>query len=328
MRDQLGRPLQDLRISITDRCNFRCTYCMPAHHQVFLSKDDLLTFEEITRLAQILVELGIQKIRLTGGEPLLRAGIENLVEKLVQIEGLHDLAMITNGYLLPRKAQALKAAGLHRLTISLDSLDNAVFRHMNGGLANVEQVLAGIAAAEQAGFAPLKINVVVQRGVNDHTLVNLAHYFKERGHILRFIEYMDAGTLNNWRMESVVPAHEILARIDAVLPLEPVEASYLGEVATRYRYRDGSGEIGVIASVTQPFCGNCTRLRLSANGQLYTCLFAKVGLNLRGLLRSGISDDKLKAHLAKHWQQRTDRYSELRTAQPTQEKIEMHYIGG
>lgn len=328
MRDQLGRPLQDLRISVTDRCNFRCTYCMPAHHQVFLPKDDLLSFEEITRLAQILVELGVQKIRLTGGEPLLRAGIENLVEKLTQIEGLHDLAMITNGVLLPRKAQLLKAAGLHRLTISLDSLDNAVFRRMNGGLANVEQVLAGIAAAEQAGFAPLKINVVVQRGVNDHTLVELARYFKERGHILRFIEYMDAGTLNGWRMESVVPAHEIIARIDAVLPLEPIEANYLGEVATRYRYGDGSGEIGIIASVTQPFCGNCTRLRLSANGQLYTCLFAKVGLNLREMLRSGIGDDDLKARLASYWQQRKDRYSEARGLQPRQEKIEMHYIGG
>lgn len=326
MRDQLGRPLRDLRISVTDRCNFRCTYCMPDRHQVFLPKDDLLTFEEITRLAQIFVELGVQKIRLTGGEPLLRAGVENLVENLAQLEGLHDLAMITNGVLLPRKAQALKSAGLHRLTVSLDSLDNAIFHRMNGGLATVEQVLAGIAAAEQAGFAPLKINVVVQRGVNDHTLVDLARYFKERGHVLRFIEYMDAGTLNGWCMESVVPAQEIIARIDAVLPLEPIEANYWGEVASRYRYRDGSGEIGMIASVTQPFCGNCTRLRLSANGQLYTCLFAQAGLNLRGL--SSLSDNQLKACLAKYWQQRTDRYSELRTAQPTQEKIEMHYIGG
>lgn len=329
--DALDRPLRDLRISVTDRCNFRCAYCMPAErydcHQ-FLASSELLSFDEIVRVAQIFIRLGVRKIRLTGGEPLLRPYIEQLVQTLARLDGLDDLAMITNGYLLPQKAQALKDAGLHRLTVSLDSLDNDVFRRMNGGRAYVENVLAGIEAAESAGFSPLKINAVVQRGVNDHTIVELARYFKARGHILRFIEYMDAGTLNGWRSEYVVPASEIIARLHAALPLVPLDANYTGEVAKRYRYCDGVGEIGVIASVTQPFCGDCTRLRLSPEGTLYTCLFAKGGFSLRDLLREGSGDEVLEAVLKGYWQNRADRYSEHRVLDAASEKIEMHYIGG
>ncbi len=333
--DTLKRPFRDLRISVTDRCNFRCTYCMPAEvfgeRFRFLPKSALLSFEEIARLTRIFLGFGARKVRLTGGEPLLRHEIEKLVAMLAALPDLDDLAMTTNGYLLPRKAAALRAAGLKRLTISLDSLDNDVFRRMNGGMANVEDVLAGIQAAEQAGFAPLKINTVVQRGVNDHTIVELARYFKERGHIVRFIEYMDAGTLNAWRMEDVVPAKEIVARIDAQMPLEPLQPNYEGEVARRYRYRDGSGEIGVIASVTQPFCRGCTRLRLSAEGELYTCLFATKGTPLRDVLRAGASDEELAATIRTVWQARADRYSEQRArVSPAQKrsKVEMYHIGG
>ncbi len=335
IQDALQRPFRDLRISVTDRCNFRCTYCMPAEvfgeRFHFLPKSALLSFEEITRLTGVMLGFGVRKVRLTGGEPLLRHEIEKLVAMLAALPELQDLAMTSNGYLLPKKAATLRDAGLMRLTISLDSLDNAVFRRMNGGFADVEDVLAGIHAAEQAGFAPLKINTGVQRGVNDHTIVELARHFKERGHIVRFIEYMDAGTLNAWRMEDVVPATEIIARIDAEMPLEPLQPNYAGEVARRYRYRDGSGEIGIIASVTQPFCGGCTRLRLSAEGELYTCLFATQGTPLRETLRAGASDARLADMIRAVWQARTDRYSELRTqATPEQKrgKVEMYHIGG
>ncbi len=332
--DQLNRSLRDLRISVTDRCNFRCTYCMPAEiygeRYRFLPRSDLLTFEEIARVARVLIGMGVGKLRLTGGEPLVREEVETLVALLAEIDGARDLAMTTNGYLLPQKAQALKDAGLGRVTVSLDSLDEAVFRRMNGDRASVERVLAGIAAAERAGLTPIKINTVVQRGVNDHTVVDLARYCKDRGLIVRFIEYMDVGTRNGWRLEQVVPAEEIAARIDAVLPLEPVERHYDSEVALRYRYRDGSGEIGLIASVTKPFCGACSRLRLSPEGSLYTCLFATQGTDLRGPLRAGATDAEIAQIVAGVWRARTDRYSEIRASltEPLTRKVEMYHIGG
>ncbi len=333
--DKFQRHLRDLRISVTDRCNFRCPYCMPAEifgeRYQFLPKAEILTFEEITRVTRIMVKLGVVKLRLTGGEPLLRLQIEELVNELAAIDSIQDLAMTTNGYLLPQKAQLLKDAGLQRVTISLDSLDDDVFRRMNGGRAGVKAVLDGIAAAETAELTPIKINCVIQRGVNDHTIVDLAHYFKDRGHIVRFIEYMDVGTMNGWKMDEVLPAKQVIAMIDATMPLEPVEPNYRGEVARRYRYRDGSGEIGVIASVTQPFCGNCTRLRLSAEGQLYTCLFAKAGTDLRAVLRAKTTDEELEAFIRRLWGRRTDRYSEERTEGtdlPHGEKVEMYHIGG
>lgn len=332
--DAMQRPFRDLRISVTDRCNFRCTYCMPAEvfgeRYQFLPRADLLTFEEITRLARVFAGLGAAKLRLTGGEPLVRQQIEVLVAQLAALEGDLDLAMTTNGYLLPQKAQALKDAGLKRLTISLDSLDDAVFRRMNGDRAGVDDVLRGIDAALRVGFAPLKINAVIQRGVNDHTLVELARYCKEQGHILRLIEYMDVGTLNGWRMDHVVPAQEMVDRIDAVLPLEPAEQNYRGEVALRYRYRDGGGEMGIIASVTQPFCGDCTRLRLSSEGKLYTCLFGVLGTDLRGPLRAGATNDEIAQIAIRVWERRTDRYSEERTGHTPSpgQRVEMYHIGG
>lgn len=336
IHDQLNRVLRDVRISVTDRCNFRCTYCMPAEvfgeSFQFLSHFDILSFEEITRLTHVLVKLGVVKVRLTGGEPLVRKDIEQLTAMLAQVDGVDDLTMTTNAYLLPQKAQALKDAGLRRITVSLDSLDDAVFRRLNGNRAGVQQVLEGIAAAEQAGFSPIKINAVVQRGVNDHTIVDLARWAKERGHIMRFIEFMDVGNLNGWRMEHVVPAREIAQRIHAVLPLEPTERSYRGEVAMRFRYQDGGGEIGIIASVTQPFCGDCTRLRLSAEGKLYTCLFGTEGVDLREPLRSGATDADLEQIIVNTWMRRTDRYSEERTALTddarARRKVEMYHIGG
>ncbi len=297
----------------------------------FLPKSDLLTFEEITRLARIFIGLGARKLRLTGGEPLVRQEIERLVEQLAALDEIEDLAMTTNGYLLPKKAQALKAAGLQRVTVSLDSLDDTVFRRMNGNRASVQNVLDGIAAAEQAGFAPIKINTVVQRGVNDHTLVDLARYCKDRGYIVRFIEYMDVGTLNGWRLDDVVPAAEIVERIGAEMPLEPVPGHYRGEVALRYRYQDGSGEIGLIASVTRPFCGDCTRLRLSPEGEIYTCLFAVKGTDLRAPLRAGATDEEMAAIIRGIWSQRTDRYSEIRaslTDRDQRDKVQMFHIGG
>ena len=331
--DRLGRPFRDLRISVTDRCNFRCPYCMPAEiygdRYQFLPRDDLLTFEEIERLAGIMARLGAVKVRVTGGEPLVRSDIEKLVAMLASVDGIEDLTMTTNGYLLPRKAEGLKEAGLHRLSISLDSLDEEVFKKMNGRGFGVDKVLEGISAAEDAGFSPLKINAVVQRGVNDHTIVDMARYFRDRGHVMRFIEYMDVGTRNGWRLDEVTPADEIVARIDAEMPLEPVGSGYRGEVALRYRYRDGGGEVGVIASVTRPFCGDCTRLRLSPEGRLVTCLFATLGTDLRGPVRSGASDVELERLIRGVWAVREDRYSEQRASMTEpREKVEMYHIGG
>ncbi len=331
--DRLGRPFRDLRISVTDRCNFRCSYCMPeqvyGEHYRFLPKRDLLTFEEIVRVARLMMSLGARKIRLTGGEPLVRQQIERLVAQLAALEGLEDLAMTTNGFLLAEKAAALRDAGLRRVTVSLDSLDDEVFRRMNGGRAGVAPVLEGIAAAERVGLTPIKLNAVVQRGVNDHTLLDLARFGRERGYIVRFIEYMDVGNLNGWRREDVVPAAEIVERLDAIWPLEPIPSNYPGEVANRFRYRDGGGEIGVIASVTQPFCGSCTRLRLSPEGQLYTCLFGTHGTDLRGPLRAGASAAELLALVTGVWQTRAGRYSELRAQLDTpRAKVEMYHIGG
>ncbi len=331
--DSRQRPLHDLRISVTDRCNFRCVYCMPkevfGRDFRFLPSSQLLTFEEITRLARIFVGLGVEKIRLTGGEPLLRRDLERLVAMLASIEGVRDLTLTTNGSLLPQKAQALKDAGLRRVSVSLDSLDDAVFKAMNDVNFPVARVLAGIDAARAAGLAPIKVNMVVKRGQNDDSILDMARHFRHSGHILRFIEYMDVGNTNGWRMDDVVPAAEIVRTIDAEWPLEPVEPAYRGEVASRYRYRDGAGEIGVIASVTQPFCGDCSRARLSAEGQLYTCLFAGLGHDLRALLRGGESDAAIESFLRGIWQRRADRYSELRTAAtPAGPKVEMSHIGG
>ena len=333
LTDMFERPIRDLRISVTDRCNFRCTYCMPAEiygdRYEFLPKADLLTFEEISRLTRILVRHGAAKVRITGGEPLVRAEIETLIASLSQIDGVADLTLTTNAYLMDQKAQLLKDAGLQRVTISLDSLDDEVFMSMNGRGFGTAKVLQGIDAAEKAGLTPIKINAVVQKGVNDHTVVELARYFKDRGHIVRFIEYMDAGNRNGWRLDHVVSADEIVSMIDVEMPLEPFERSYRGEVAMRYRYRDGGGEIGVIASVTQPFCGDCTRLRLSPEGSVYTCLFASKGTDLRGPLRSGATDEELETIIAAMWGARDDRYSEERSSMTEpQRKVEMYHIGG
>jgi cyclic pyranopterin phosphate synthase len=330
--DTLGRPVRDLRISVTDRCNFRCVYCMPkevfGRDYQFLERRELLTFEEIERLARSFVRHGVEKIRLTGGEPLVRRDLERLVERLAAVGGL-DLTLTTNGSLLPQKAQALADAGLRRVTVSLDSLDDATFRSMNDADFPVSRVLEGIEAAAAAGLTPVKVNMVVKRGVNDRDVVAMARHFHGSGHILRFIEYMDVGHTNGWRMEEVVPAADIVAAIDAELPLEPVEANYPGEVATRWRYKDGGGEIGVISSVTQPFCGGCTRARLSAEGRLFTCLFAVKGHDLRAVLRGGATDDELDDAIASVWRARTDRYSEIRTAATAgRPKVEMSYIGG
>jgi GTP 3',8-cyclase len=329
--DTLGRPIRDLRISVTDRCNFRCSYCMPksvfGQGYRFMDRKELLTFEELERVAQAFVALGVEKIRLTGGEPLLRKEIEQLVARLDAIDGL-DLTLTTNASLLARKAEALHAAGLDRVNVSLDSLDDATFRAMNDVDFPVARVLEGIEAAAAAGL-PVKVNAVVKRGVNDEGVVEMARHFRGTGHSLRFIEYMDVGATNGWRLDDVVPAEEIVERIGAVFPLEPVGAAYRGEVAQRYRYRDGAGEIGVISSVTQPFCGDCTRARISAEGKLYTCLFAARGTDLRALLRGGASDEELREAIAGVWVRRTDRYSEIRTERTSElPRIEMSYIGG
>jgi len=330
--DTLGRPLHDLRISVTDRCNFRCVYCMPKEifgkDYQFLPRAEILTFEEIERLARIFVSLGVQKIRLTGGEPLVRRDLERLVEKLAKIGDL-DLTLTTNGSLLAHKARALADAGLRRVTVSLDSLDDATFRAMNDVDFPVAKVLAGIDAARAAGLAPIKINMVTKRGVNESSIVPMARYFKGTGMTLRFIEFMDVGSTNGWRLDEVVPAREIVAMIDREMPIEPVQAGYRGEVAARYRYRDGAGEIGVISSVTQPFCADCTRARLSADGSLYTCLFATQGHDLRALLRGGATDDEITNAIAAVWTERTDRYSDLRSEETAGlQKIEMSFIGG
>jgi cyclic pyranopterin phosphate synthase len=330
--DTFGRQVRDLRISVTDRCNFRCVYCMPkeiyGRGYQFLERRELLTFEEIERLSRVFASLGVEKIRLTGGEPLLRRELERLVEMLGAIPGV-DLTLTTNGSLLPQKARVLADAGLRRVTVSLDSLDDQVFRAMNDVDVPVERVLAGIEAAAAAGLSPVKVNMVVKRGANEDSVLPMARYFRGSGHILRFIEYMDVGHTNGWRLDDVVPAAEIVAAIGAELPLEPIEPNYAGEVARRYRYRDGGGEIGVIASVTEPFCGACTRARLSAEGRLYTCLFATEGHDLRALVRGDASESDLAERIGRVWGARGDRYSELRSAETADlPKIEMSYIGG
>ena len=331
--DTIGRPLRDLRISITDRCNFRCTYCMPSEvfgrDYEFLGRDLLLTFEEIERIARVSVGLGVTKIRLTGGEPLLRKNVETLVEGLAAVPGIDDLTMTTNGSLLARKAGALAKAGLDRVTVSLDSLDDATFMAMNDVGFPVSDVLEGIEAAASAGLGPVKVNVVVKRGVNDGEVVAMARHFKGSGHIVRFIEYMDVGHSNGWRLDDVVPGAEVLAAVNAEMPLEPADPNFPGEVARRWRYRDGTGEIGVIASVTQPFCAGCTRARLSAEGVLYTCLFATGGHDLRARLREGATDREIAAAITSIWETRGDRYSEIRSERTRDlPKIEMSYIGG
>src|SRR5215472_17557490 len=336
LADTLARPVRDLRISVTDRCQFRCTYCMPremfGRDFVFLPRGQLLTFEELTRLTRIFAGLGVRKLRLTGGEPLLRRDLDTLVAMLASIDGIQDIALTTNGALLAGKAITLAAAGLRRVTVSLDSLDDTVFMALNDAHFPVAKVLDAIAAAAGAGLAPVKVNMVVRRGVNEQSILPMAAHFRHSGHVLRFIEYMDVGTTNGWRLDDVVPAAEVIALIGGQWPLEPVAPGYPGEVATRYRYRDGAGEIGVIASVTQPFCRGCTRARLSADGQLYTCLFAAAGHDLRGPLRGGASDQALREQIAAIWARRTDRYSEQRTRrtrqQPGRVKVEMSRIGG
>ncbi len=330
LADQLGRPLTDLRVSVTDRCNFRCRYCMPREHfdhgHRYLPRAEILSFEEIVRVVSALVPLGLKKVRLTGGEPLLRHDLHELVARLARLPGL-DIALTTNASLLAKQASALRDAGLSRLTVSLDSVSPDVFARMTDSELPVGAVLDGIAAAHAASFGPMKINAVVRRGVNDHTLVELARYFKGSGDIVRFIEFMDVGLTNGWRMDQVVSGREIVARISAEMPVEPTSASYRGEVAKRYRYLDGSGEIGVITSVTQPFCGDCTRLRLSADGQLYGCLFARVGTDLRSVLRASKDDAPLSATVQDFWRARDDRYSELRGTRSLP-RLEMSYLGG
>ncbi len=335
--DQLGRPLHDLRISVTDRCNFRCTYCMPKEvfdkNYRYLPHAELLTFEEITRLARLFIEHGVEKIRLTGGEPLLRKDLEKLIEMLAGLRTRTgrplDLTLTTNGSILARKAKSLAAAGLKRVTVSLDALDDAVFRRMNDVDFPVRDVLAGIDAAAAAGLAPIKVNMVVKRGVNDDQILPMARHFKGSGQILRFIEFMDVGSSNGWRMDDVVPSAEVIRRIDAEMPVEPLDPNYPGEVAERWRYRDGGGEIGVISSVTQAFCRDCTRARLSTEGRLYLCLFAQRGYDLRALVRGGAGDAQISTAIGQIWKARGDRYSELRSeATVALPKIEMSYIGG
>jgi cyclic pyranopterin phosphate synthase len=331
--DTRGRPLRDLRISVTDRCNFRCTYCMPKEifnrEYEFLARELLLSFEEIVRLARIFVAFGVEKIRLTGGEPLLRRGIEELIDELADIDGLEDLTLTTNGSLLTRKSEALAAAGLRRLTVSLDALDEDTFQAMNDVGFAAADVLEGIDAAAAAGLAPIKVNMVVKRGVNKDSVLPMAEHFRGTGHIVRFIEFMDVGHTNGWRLDDVVSAAEIVERIHEKWPLEPVAADYPGEVARRWRYADGNGEIGVITSVTQPFCGTCSRARLSAEGKLYTCLFATAGTDVRAALRSGVSDAEIEALVRGVWEARTDQYSEVRSeATVDLPKVEMSYIGG
>ena len=332
LNDTLNRPLHDLRISVTDRCNFRCVYCMPKEvfgpDHPFLHRDQILTFEEITRLAGLFTTQGVRKIRLTGGEPLVRRDLPDLVAMLAQIPDL-DLTLTTNGSLLPKHARALKAAGLKRVTVSLDSLDDETFMKMNDVDFPVSKVLDGMDAAAAAGLGPIKVNMVVKRGLNETSILPMARFFREKGYILRFIEYMDVGHSNGWRLDDVMPAAEIVKTISAEMPLEPVDPNYTGEVAERWRYMDGSGEIGVIASVTQAFCSTCTRARLSAEGKLYTCLFGIKGHDFRALLRGGATDEEISATIAKVWGNRDDRYSEIRSDNTVSlPKVEMSHIGG
>jgi cyclic pyranopterin phosphate synthase len=341
LADSMARPLHDLRISVTDRCNFRCVYCMPKEvfdkDYVFMPQTALLSFEEITRMARIFIDHGVEKIRLTGGEPLLRKNLERLIEMLSRLTTRNgqplDLTLTTNGSLLAKKAQALKDAGLKRVTVSLDAIDESIFRQMNDVDFPVADVLHGIDVADAVGLAPIKVNMVVKRGMNDAEILPMARHFKGSSAILRFIEYMDVGSSNGWNMDEVVPSADVIARIHATMPLHPMAANYSGETAGRWRYADGTGEIGVISSVTQAFCGDCSRARLSTEGKLYTCLFATEGHDLRALLRAGHSDAELAAAIGQIWQRRSDRYSDLRTAntdgiQPRANKVEMSYIGG
>ncbi|HWK75213.1 MAG TPA: GTP 3',8-cyclase MoaA [Povalibacter sp.] len=335
-RDMLGRPLHDLRISVMDRCNFRCPYCMPREtfheHYRFLKSTERLSFEEIVRLTRLFVGLGVKKVRLTGGEPLLRPNLSELVGELTALEGVRDVALTTNAVLLAQHAAQLKANGLHRITVSLDSLDPDIFKQMSGGFAERDRVLEGIQAAVDAGLMPIKINTVVERGLNDHTALDLVEHFRGSDVIVRFIEYMDVGNRNHWSLDRVVPSRELMERIHARWPLHAVEENYRGEVAERYAFDDGAGEIGFISSVTNPFCGSCTRARLSSEGVFYTCLFANQGTDLRAPLRNGASDDELRALITSTWQHRNDRYSEQRASLNKGEhplrKIEMYYIGG
>ena len=334
--DALGRPLHDLRISVMDRCNFRCPYCMPREtfheNYRFLKSSERLSFEEITRLTRLFVQLGVRKVRLTGGEPLLRPNVSELVGELTALDGVQDVALTTNGVLLSQHAAELKANGLNRITVSLDTLDADVFTHMSGGFAELARVLEGLQAAVAAGLAPIKVNCVVERGVNDHTILDLVNRFRGTGIIVRLIEYMDVGNRNHWSMDRVVPSSELVQRIAARWPVHPVQENYRGEVAERYVFDDGQGELGFISSVTNPFCGDCTRARLSSEGVLYTCLFATAGTDLRAPLRTGASDDELLALIHDTWTRRSDRYSEQRGSATNSEhplrKIEMYYIGG
>jgi GTP 3',8-cyclase len=331
--DTRGRPLRDLRISVTDRCNFRCVYCMPravfGRDHAFLPREELLTFDEIARLVGIFTRLGVEKVRLTGGEPLVRRELPTLVRMLAAIPGVRDLTLTTNGVLLPEHASELKDAGLHRVTVSLDADDDATFMRMNDAGVPVSRVLAGIEAAEAARLGPIKLNMVVKRGWNEHALLPMARRFRGTGRILRFIEYMDVGHSNGWRLDDVITADEILATIAAEFPIEPMAPTKAGEVAERFRYADGAGEIGIIASVSRPFCGDCNRARLSADGQLYTCLFATTGHDLRALVRGGASNSEIEADLRRIWEARDDRYSEIRSEETVAlPKVEMSYIGG
>jgi cyclic pyranopterin phosphate synthase len=334
--DKLGRPLHDLRISVMDRCNFRCPYCMPKEqfheHYRFLKSQERLSFDEIVRLARLFASLGVKKLRLTGGEPLLRTNLADLVGDLTDISGIDDMALTTNGVLLGQHAVDLQANGLRRVTVSLDTLDRDVFARMSGGFAALDQVLSGIEAAIGAGLTPVKINAVIQRGLNDHTALDLVDRFRGSPVIVRFIEFMDVGNRNQWRPELVVPSRELAARIHARWPIQPLSQNYEGEVAQRWRFDDGAGEVGFISSVSQPFCGSCSRARLSSEGKFYTCLFATHGLDLRAPLRAGAGDDEILHLLRGVWRDRTDRYSELREelrrTVPEAKKIEMNYIGG
>ncbi len=332
--DTMGRPIRDLRISVTDRCNFRCTYCMPKEifgsDYKFLERGEKLTYEEIARVARLFVERGVSKIRFTGGEPLMRRQVEKLIEMVAAIGGVEDLTLTTNASLLARKASQLKAAGLNRVTVSLDAVDDPTFTRMNDVGFLVADVLEGIQVASDVGLGPIKINAVIQRGVNEHAVLDMARHFRGTGHIVRFIEYMDVGTTNGWRLTDVVPAAEMIAAINDEFPVEPADPNYRGEVAKRYRYKDGAGEVGLISSVTEPFCGSCTRVRLSAEGGIYTCLFAGSGTDLKGPIREGATDDEIGSIIDSTWEARTDRYSEIRSSQTVSigQRVEMSYIGG
>ncbi len=334
IQDTLSRPIRDLRISVTDRCNFRCTYCMPKEvfnsEYEFLRRDDLLSFEEITRISKIFALLGVKKIRLTGGEPLLRKNLPILIQQLSKIDGIEDISLTTNGVLLTSDvAKQLKNAGLQRITISLDALDDETFKNISDVAFDVDKVLTAIENAQTVGLDPIKINMVVKKGVNEHSILPMAKHFHNSGIILRFIEFMDVGSTNQWQMDDVFPAKEIANVINQELSIEPAEANYHGEVAKRWQYKDGGGEIGIISSVTQPFCQTCTRARLSAEGKLYTCLFATQGKDLRHLLREGADDNHIKDVISAIWKKRNDRYSELRTSETVLlPKVEMSYIGG